>query len=93
MYSKIYGGFIKCPHCGEEIYTVVINDSTVIREFSINYYIQKNQNRCHVGWQEDERYCVLVKWDDFIMNPQHYINQAFDKREHAIAKKVRVYPS
>ena len=47
-------------------------------------------NKCH--WGEDERYCVLVKWDDFRENPEKYIDQAFEKRSQTVASKVKVYP-
>ena len=67
--------------------TVVIDDSTVIREFSANYYIEPHSG---CGWSENERYCVLTKWDDFILDPDSYVNAAFDKRTSEIASKVKV---
>jgi hypothetical protein len=33
-----------------------------------------------------------VKWDDFRINPNLYIEQAFNKRSQEIAKDVKVYP-
>jgi hypothetical protein len=38
-------------------------------------------------------YCVLVKWDDFILDPENYIEQAFQKRSEDIANKTKVYPA
>ena len=41
---------------------------------------------------EEDRYCILVKWDDFFNNPAEYIEKAYKKRSHSIADKVKVYP-
>lgn len=87
MYNRIYKGTYKCHSCGGNHNEVVIEDSTVIREFSMNYYLEPHSG---CAWNEDERYCVLVKWDDFIKNPEFYVNAAFDKRTSEIAKKVKV---
>lgn len=87
MYDRIYGGTYTCSSCGEEHNCVRINDNTVIKEFSENYYLEPHEG---CAWSEDERYCVLVKWDDFINNPESYINYAFDKRNTDLYKKVHV---
>jgi len=85
-YDKIYGGQYQCANCGGIHNTIYINDNSVIKEFSYNYYIP--HNKCsHV---EDDRFCVLVKWDDFKNDPEKYIEQAFEKRSHSIAEKTRV---
>jgi hypothetical protein len=67
---------------------VQINDSTVIKEFSYNYYLPTE--KC--AWAEEDRYCVLVKWEAFKSNPEKYINQAYEKRFSEIANKVKVRP-
>ena len=87
MYDRVYKGSYQCQTCGNMHNTVVIGDSTVIREFSANYYIEP-----HFGcaWSENERYCVLTKWDDFLTDPERYVNVAFDKRTSDIASKVKV---
>ena len=54
-----------------------------------NYYLN-NHGKC--AYSEDDRYCVLVKWDDFIKDPNNYINMAYDKRGKDIANDVIVYP-
>ena len=90
MINSIYKGKYTCPTCGESHNAVVINNDTVIREFNYNYYIPKLNNTCH--WTEDERYCVLVRWDDFCESPETYIDKAFQKRNSSIANKVKVYP-
>jgi len=88
IYEIIYKGTNNCSICGGNHNIVDLVDSTVIKEFSYNYYIPNNKC-CH---EYDEKYCVLVKWDDFVNNPEIYIEQAFDKRTDPIANKVKVYP-
>ncbi len=71
---------------------VGINDMTVIKEFSVNYYIP-NTGKC--SWDEEERYCVLEKWGDLKKDAEgaeKYIDIAFNKRKQPISEKVKVYP-
>jgi hypothetical protein len=89
MYQAIYGSTGACSTCGQTISFLNISDSTATKEFHYNYHIPKGG--CH--WSEDDRYCVMVKWDDFISNPNLYIEQAFTKRTHSITNKVRVRPN
>lgn len=89
MYSAIYKGTYLCSTCHKNHNWVAINDDTVIKEFSRNYYLNSHGN---CAYSDDDRYCVLVKWDDFRINPNKYIEQAFDKREQDIANEVVVYP-
>jgi hypothetical protein len=89
MYEKIYKGLKACNACNGSHNIVDINDHTVIKEFSRNYYLN-NHGKC--AYSEDDRYCVLVKWDDFKANPNIFIEQAFQKRSHPIANEVVVYP-
>lgn len=88
-YDKIFKGALPCS-CGGLAQAVYINDTTVVKEFSVNYYIPED-GKCH--WSEDDRYCVLVKWDDFKLNPEKYIDMAFNKRNKEVANNVRVYPN
>lgn len=88
MYEKIYKGNYHCLTCGGNHNLVNIGDDTVIREFSYNYYIPNG--KC--SHSEEERYCVLVKWDDFFRSPESYIELAFQKRESSIAEKTKVRP-
>jgi len=88
MYNQIYGGSSNCLTCGNIHNQVYINDNSTISEFSYNYYIPIN--KC--SWTEDDRFCVLVKWEDFESDPEKYIDQAFNKRSHPIAKKTKVRP-
>ena len=89
MYSEIYKGQNICSICHNSHNRVDINNKTVIKEFSRNYYLN-----CHekCAYWEDDRYCVLVKWSDFAQNPNGYIEQAFNKRSQPIANEVIVRP-
>ncbi|MFY0644236.1 MAG: TIR domain-containing protein [Bacteroidia bacterium] len=90
METKIYLDKQLCSTCGEYHSTIKIDDHTVIKEFSHNYYLPNPKGVC--SWSEDDKYCVLVKWSDFVRFPEYCIDLAFQKREHQISKKVRVYP-
>ena len=91
MVNSIYGNAYICGSCGGSHNYVAINDNTVIKEFSCNYYILKNQNaKC--SWTEDDRFCILVKWEDFIINPEAYIEQAYIKRSQDISNYTKVRP-
>lgn len=89
MTDTIYKGTYVCTTCNCSHNHVAINDSTTIKEFNQNYYIKPCPGCC---WTEDDRYCVLVKWEDFKANPDTYIDLAYGKRSAAIADKVTVYP-
>lgn len=88
MEQSIYGGKHSCIHCGSEHNIVRIGDSTTLREFSYNFYIPNG--KC--AHSEDERYCVLTRWSDFIKSPNEWIDEAFDKRVAPIASKTKVRP-
>lgn len=88
METAVYGGTYNCWQCGGTHNTVSINDNTVIKEFSYNYYIP--HGKC--AWSEEERYCVLVTWDDFKLQPNSWIDKAYDKRFAPIASKTKVRP-
>ncbi len=89
MYTRIYSGIVKCQDCNRSINSLNLNNDTTIKEFSYNFHIPNN--KCH--WDEEDRYCTLVKWIDFINDPEKYIEQAFRKRTHPIANKIKVYPN
>lgn len=89
MYDQVFQGGQLCSSCGETHSIVKINDQTVIKEFSYNYYIPNN--KC--AWSDDDHYCVLVKWDHFIKSPNIYIEEAFEKRNAPIASKTKVRPT
>ncbi len=89
MYDKVYTGTGICDTCGNAHTYININNYTTIKEFSYNYYIP-SFGKC--SWSEDDRYCVLVKWDDFSKYPNEYIDIAFNKRSEEISKKTKVRP-
>lgn len=88
MTDRIYLGDSTCTTCNELHRTMGINNRNLIKEFSYNYHIPNN--KC--CWNEEDRYCILTKWDDFCESPDYYINLAFDKRTDKIANKVKVRP-
>ena len=81
----IYNGNGVCPRCGKNVETVSINDSTVIREFSANYWLIKN--KCG-HYDETGRFAVLCKYSDFINDPDRYIDAAFNKTKEEISNSV-----
>lgn len=88
VHSQVYRGSYTCQSCGISHNWVAVNDNTTVREFHCNYYIPNS--KC--SHSEDDRYCVLVPWNDFMSAPNDYIERAFTKRTHPIANQVRVYP-
>lgn len=88
MYANIYRGDIICARCRLSHRYISLDSSTTISEFSYNYYIPND--KC--SHSEADRYCVLVKWDEFLQAPDHYIELAFLKRTQDIANKVKVRP-
>ncbi|WP_277014964.1 TIR domain-containing protein [Flavobacterium lindanitolerans] len=88
MTGKIYGGKQICTKCGNSHNIVRINEDTVIKEFSYNYFIPNG--KC--AWGEDDRFCVLVTWEEFCNDAESWINQAFNKRNHPIANYIKVRP-
>lgn len=89
MYDNVYKGSYHCFICGNSHNWVAIDNNTVIKEFSKNYYLNSH-GKC--SYSEDDRYCVLVKWDDFRNSPNYYIEKAYNKKTHPIASDVVVYP-
>lgn len=87
--ESIYRGQSDCLRCGASHRIVNINDQTVVKEFSYNYYIPA-VGKC--SWSEDDRFCVLVPWQEFYNEPNKWIDAAFDKRDAPISKKTKVKP-
>lgn len=90
MYDRIYRGKQACFTCFKNHDVVNINEDTTVKEFSYNFYLPLDNDK-HV-WSEEDRYCILVKWDDFKKSPNRYIDQAFGKRSSDIVKKIKVRP-
>jgi hypothetical protein len=85
MESKIYKGNYSCNECGGIHNYVNINDDTVIKEFSANYYLKKDMRCCYT---EAGRFCVLVRYSEFMVDPDKYIEMAFNKLEDPICEEV-----
>ena len=85
MEEKIYLGSSKCPHCGDIVSHVNISDSTVLREFSENYWLV--MGACN-HYLEEGRFCVLVRYSQFMQDPDKYIEQAYKKLGEPINKQV-----
>ena len=85
MMNKVYGHVGFCKKCNESITYMTIDESTVIREFSVNYWLKKNE--CG-HYDNDGHYCVVVSYDDFIKNPEKYIDDAFEKTKSSISDYV-----
>lgn len=83
----VFKGDTICNVCGNNHSVVNVKDTTVT-EFSYNYFIPND--KCF--WTEDDRYCVLITWEAFVNSPEASIDQAFEKRNHPIAEKVKVKP-
>lgn len=90
MYDRIYRGEQACLTCFKNHDVVKINEDTTVKEFSYNFYLPLDNDK-H-AWSEEDRYCILVKWDDFKKNPNRYIDQAFDKRSSDIVEEIKVRP-
>lgn len=85
MERKIYKGPYTCSVCGGTHNCVSIDDSTVIREFSVNYYL-KEDGGCY--YSENGRFCVLARYSEFMSDPDKYIDQAYDKLDQPICNEV-----
>ena len=90
MYTKIYGGQYYCNKCDSNHNYVYINPNTTIKEFSANYYLKPIEHGCKNVYDEDGRFCVLVRYDDFIQpgNAEKYIEQAYQKTQEDISNYV-----
>jgi hypothetical protein len=88
MQNRVFRASDNCITCGGTHNTVSINGSTVVSEFSYNYYIP--HGKC--SWAENDRYCVLSTWENFTADPNGWIDEAFDKRSEPIASKTKVRP-
>ena len=85
--KEIEHGNYPCQTCGGNHALVAINRSTVVTEFSYNYYIPNG--KCYHN--EEDRYCILAKWVDFCSAPESFINSAYNKKDQPIADNVKVF--
>ena len=85
MESKVFSDEYRCQHCDAPVRTVAINDSTVIREFSENYWLEPTA--CG-HYSEEGRYAVLCTYSEFMENPDLFIDKAYAKTKDPISKRV-----
>lgn len=87
MEDIVFTGKSKCPVCGEPLVSVNVSDETVLREFSENYWLKKNN--CG-NYSPDGRFCILVRYSDFMNgdNAEKYIDWAFEKTNEDISSEV-----
>lgn len=88
MNNFIFKSSYYCSSCNSNHNTVVIDDTTAIREFSKNYYLKPIDYGCKDVHNEDGRYCVLVRYNDFMKDTNKYIDQAFNKTQEDISDYV-----
>jgi hypothetical protein len=87
-HAAVYRDSRTCDRCGTRR-TVVIDDTTTVREFAYNYYLP---GPAGCAWSDDDRYCVLATWDKVCADPTGLVEWAFGKRTAPIAAKTRVWP-
>ena len=85
MVDKVFVGDHVCAVCGGSHSTLIVDDRTVVREFSANYFIKPKPGCC---WRGEDRYCVLAAYDKFMANPSKYVDLAYEKRYSNISKKI-----
>lgn len=87
MEDKVFLRNETCPKCGKSIRIVCVDDSTVLKEFSENYWL--GESECgHTG--EDDRFCILVRYSEFMNgdNTEAYVEAAYQKTKSPVADKV-----
>lgn len=85
MESKVYGNKYVCNMCLQVHKNMNINDYTVIKEFSANYFLKKDKQCCYT---ENGMFCVLVRYSEFMNDPDKYIEMAYDKLSQPICNEV-----
>ncbi len=88
METKVFGENYFCPQCGMNHSIVRINDDTTIREFSQNYYLVPTEQGCKNAFYDDGMFCVLVRYSEFMNDPNKFIERAFDKTQQKINERV-----
>ena len=88
MESYVYKGKEYCSACGRNHNIVNIDDNSVIKEFSANYYLRSHNDGCGNYYNEDDRFCVVVRYSEFMQDPDKYIDAAFDKLNQDINNYV-----
>lgn len=83
----------KSEYDGKNVTITNMDDNTVIKEISANYYLDSPLHNSDIHyWKYSEEYVVLVEWDDFKNEPEKYIDKAFEKRTDPISQYTKVRP-
>lgn len=79
--GAVFKGSYRCHECGKMHKRIVIDDSTVVTEFSYNY------GSCCIG---EIGYCVLAAWKAFCADPDKFIEKAYERRFDPAAQTVEI---
>lgn len=85
MEKKIFGEIRKDNVSGSTVQIIDISEKTVIKEFSENYWLKKNKNG---HYDDDGQFAVLCRYCEFMNDPKHYIDAAYERVKKPIAKLV-----
>lgn len=89
MVDRMYGETYFCEECQCNHQNLSLNDKTVVREFSKNFWLNVSKSGCKSIYTYKNRFCILVEYDEFMKNSDKYINEAFDKLNEPICKYVK----
>ena len=83
MENKIYTGTKKTNGTISQV--INISDETVIREFSVNYWLSGDKNGVY---SYEGHYPVLCRYSEFMQNPERFIEMAYEKTKADVSKLV-----
>lgn len=87
MYDKIFKREQPCDVCGENHLALHVFDDVVLHEFFYNYFLPLPAQHDH--WADDDRFCELVMWDDFVKTPEQFVERAYAKTQSPVSHKVK----
>lgn len=87
MYEKLFFGELPCEICGDKHHAIHAFDDVVLHEFYYNYFLPLPEQHDH--WDDDDRFCVLVRWDEFMKEPETFIELAYNKTRFEVSRKVK----
>lgn len=87
VHDAIFRGEQSCEVCGENHVAIHAFDDVVLHEFYYNYYLPLPAQHDH--WDGDDRFCILVSWEDFMKEPERIIELAFAKTQSLVSRKVK----
>lgn len=87
MYDKIFKNDQPCDVCGENHVALHVFDDVVLHEFFYNYFLPLPTHHDH--WADDDRFCELVAWDEFVKAPEQFVEMAYAKTQSPVSHKVK----